>query len=147
MAIVRGGEKLAAKLADLARQVSNPGVLRAGFLRGATYPDGTPVAMVAAIQDYGAPGAGIPPRPFFRNVVANGTKTWPEKLAKILKANDFDAKRSLRLMGEMIKGEIQDSITNGDYAPLKEATVKRKGFDKPLIDTGHMLNSVDYEVT
>ena len=27
-----------------------------------------------------------------------------------------------------------------------EALYARKGFSKPLIDTSHMLNSVDYEV-
>jgi hypothetical protein len=117
-----------------------------GFLEGATYPDGTSVAMVAVIQDFGAPNAGIPPRPFFRNVVAEGKMTWGKSLVTILKDNDYDAKRALKLMGEGIRGQIQNSITNGSFTPLKPATVRRKGFDKPLIDTGHMLNSVDYEV-
>ena len=146
MAVIRGGEKLEARLKELAEKVSNPGTLRVGFLPGATYPDGTSVAMVAIIQDMGAPGVGIPPRPFFRNVVATGKNTWGSALAAILKANDFDGKKALQLMGDGIKGEIVNSINNGSYAPLKPATAKRKGFDKPLIDTGHMLNSVDYEV-
>jgi hypothetical protein len=29
---------------------------------------------------------------------------------------------------------------------LKPATIRRKGFAKPLVDTGHMLNSIDHEV-
>ena len=29
---------------------------------------------------------------------------------------------------------------------LAESTIARKGFAKPLVETGHMLNSVDYEV-
>ena len=146
MAKISGGEKLEAKLKDLAQKVSNPGTLRVGFLSGATYPDGTSVAMVAAIHNYGAPAAGIPPRPFFSNVVAKGKKKWGNALVTLLKDNDFDARRALELMGEGIRGEIQNEINNGSFAPLKPATVRRKGFDKPLIDTGHMVNSVDSEI-
>jgi hypothetical protein len=147
MAKISGGEKLEARLKELAEKVSNPGTLRVGFLEGSTYPDGTSVPMVAAIHNFGAPGAGIPPRPFFSNVVAKGRRTWGAALVTLLEQNNYDAKKSLRMMGEGIKGEIQKEITNGSFAPLKPATVRRKGFDKPLVDTGHMLNSVDYEVT
>lgn len=146
MATISGGAKLEAYLKKLAEKVSNPGTLRVGFLPRATYPDGTSVAMVAAIQNFGAPAAGIPPRPFFSNVVAKGRKTWGKALVELLKANDYDAKRALDLMGEGIRGEIQNSIVNGSYVPLKPATIRRKGSDKPLIDTSHMLNSVDKEV-
>lgn len=146
MAKISGGEQLESRLQELAEKVGNPGTLRVGFLERSTYPDGTPVALVAAVHNFGAPSRGIPPRPFFSNTVAAGKKKWGDALVTLLKENDYDAKRSLALMGEGIKGEIQNAINNGSYTPLKPATVRRKGFDKPLIDTGHMLNSVDYEV-
>lgn len=146
MPTFKGGEKLEAFLRDMSERVTNPATLRVGFLENSKYPDGTPTAMVAAIQDFGAPKVNIPPRPFFRNVVINGSLKWGAELANILKAVGYDATRALGLMGEMIKGEIKDSINNGSYAPLKPATVRRKGFDKPLIDTGHLINSVDAEV-
>lgn len=147
MATIRGGEALQARLRELSRKVSEKGTLRAGFLEGATYPDGTPVAMVAAIQDYGAPAVNIPPRPFFRNVIAEGERTWGDNVASVLVAADYDVKLTLGRMGEFIKGQIQNSIVNGSYVPLRPATVRRKGgVDKPLIDTGHMLNSINYEV-
>lgn len=147
MSRVRGGEDIRKYLENLAEKVSNPGTLRVGFLSGATYPDGTSVALVAAVQNFGSPAGGIPPRPFFSNMVSKGRRSWGPVLTKILKENNYDAKKSLRQMGEVIKGELQDSIVNGSYVPLKPETVQRKGFAKPLIDTGHMLNSVDYEVT
>lgn len=146
MAVIRGGEKLERRLAELAQKVSNPGTLRAGFLERATYPNGTPVAMVAAVQNFGAPSRGIPPRPFFSNTVAAGRRKWGPQLSAALKAADFDAKKALGVMGEVIEGEIKNSIVNGSYVPLKPSTVRRKGFDKPLIDTSNMLNSVDYEI-
>ena len=48
--------------------------------------------------------------------------------------------------GEAIAGQLRESIINLTEPPLAPATVARKGSDKPLVDTGHMLASVDYEV-
>lgn len=120
--------------------------LRVGFLEDATYPNGTRVALVAAVQNFGAPSRGILPRPFFSNAVDDGGKRWGKLLAKILPTTGFDAKRSLELLGEEVKGDIRQSIIDTNEPPLKEATIERKGFDKPLIHTSHMINSVDDEV-
>ena len=131
---------------ELASKLERPATLRVGFLEDATYPDGTPVAMVAAIQNYGAPAVGIPPRPFFSNVVADKSGGWPDGISALLQSTGFDVERTLRTTGEVIAGQIKDSINNGSYAPLQQSTIDRKGFDKPLVDTGHMVNSVDYEI-
>lgn len=97
-----GGEKLQAKLAEMAEKVSRPATLRVGFLEGATYPATKPtgkktlakakkyakagpaagssggklVAMIAAIQEFGAPSVGIPPRPYFRRMIRAKSPTW-----------------------------------------------------------------------
>lgn len=88
----------------------------------------------------------IPPRPFFRNAIRKYGPQWGADMAAIIKANGFDAARTLGLMGQRIKGQIQQSIIDLRTPPLAKSTIRRKGFDKPLIETGHMLNSVDYEV-
>jgi hypothetical protein len=41
---------------------------------------------------------------------------------------------------------LQQSIRDTNDPPLAQATIARKGFAKPLIDTSVMINSVDYEV-
>jgi hypothetical protein len=147
MAKVTGGEKAAAAIADIvARAGRTDKLLRVGFLENATYPDGTLVAMVAAIQNYGAPAAGIPPRPFFSNMVRRKQAEWAPALGQLLVRNKYDVDKSLKQLAEGIKGQLQDSIQQTNSPPLKPATVKRKGFSKPLIDTGQMLNSVSYEV-
>lgn len=147
MANIKGGDKLLEKLAQLAKMAENPATLRVGFLESATYPDGKPVAMIAAIQDFGAPGVGIPPRPFFRNMIANKRGEWPKAIADLLKANDYDAKKTLEIAGQAIAGQLRQSIINTNEPPLAASTIARKGSAKPLVDTGHMLNSVDFEVT
>ena len=50
-------------------------------------------------------------------------------------------------MGHLIKGQLQDSIKAVSSPPLAAATIRRKGFSKPLIDTGVMWNSIDVTVT
>jgi hypothetical protein len=146
MATISGGKKMEAALQKIARGLSRGGTLRVGFLEGATYPDGKPVAMIAAIQEFGAPAAGIPPRPFFRHMIDAKSSEWPKAIAGLLKSTDMDASQALALAGEAIAGQLRQSIVDTNEPPLKPATIRRKGSDKPLVDTGHMLNSVDYEV-
>ena len=64
-----------------------------------------------------------------------------------LKENRFDAAKALVSMGQLIKRQIQQSIKDTNSPPNAPSTIRRKGFNKPLIDTGTMWNSVDYEVS
>lgn len=147
MAELAGGAKLKAHLDKLARSLARGGVLKVGFLAGKTYPDGTPVAMVAAIQNFGAPARGIPPRPFFSNMIADKSGGWGDSLGRILALNDYDVTKSLELMGKGIEGQLVDSINNTNAPALSPKTIERKGFEKPLVDSGLMRNSVGSEVT
>jgi hypothetical protein len=146
MATIRGGEKLQKKLAELTAKLGKGGTLRVGFLEGATDTDGTSVPMKAAINEFGAPSRGIPPRPFFRNMVAAKSDTWGEAVELNLVQTDYDVGKTLARVGEGIKGQLQQSIRDTNSPPLAASTIKRKGFDKPLIDTGNMINSVDFEI-
>lgn len=172
-----GGVALEAKLKEIAKKAGKAGTLKVGFLENATYPDGTSVAMVGAIQEFGAPSVGIPPRPYFRSMIAEKSGGWPVALGKIAVSNDYDMEKTLGQMGEGIKGQLQESIINTNEPPLSPITVMLRGMrshdqslvvtgktvgeaaarvdegltnygasDKVLDDTGHMLNSVDYEV-
>lgn len=177
MATLKGGDKLAAALAKISAGVSKPATLSVGFLEGATEPDGTSIPMIAAIQEFGAPKANIPPRPFFRNMISAKSGEWPSAVADLLKANDFDAVKTLGQAGAGIKGQLQESIIN-TYAPaLSPVTVMLRGMKsndqslvvtgktvgeaaervaagktnygastKPLIDSGNLLNAVDFTV-
>lgn len=162
-----------AALEKIARRLGGNKVVKVGFLSGATYPaskpkklraqyakkkakadgtkapvsgaqGGTTVAMVAAIQNFGS--GNIPPRPFFTNMIHDKSPEWPGAIANLLKANDYDADKTLNQVGLAIKGQLQKSIIDTNSPPLAQSTIDRKGFDKPLIDTSHMINSVDYEV-
>ncbi|MDM3358727.1 hypothetical protein [Citrobacter sp. Cb004] len=120
--------------------------LKAGFLEGATYPDGTQVPMVAATNEFGNPANNQPPRPYFRNAIAEHEGEWQEAMANLIE-NGGDTRDVLSIIGEIIVDDIKGSIRQLDTPPLSPVTIARKGFDKPLIDTSNMLNSVSYEVS
>ncbi|MBI1213628.1 MAG: hypothetical protein GC190_19390 [Alphaproteobacteria bacterium] len=172
---VKGGEKANKVLADLAAKLSRPGTLRVGFLEGARYPDGTSVAMVAALQNFGT--RTIPRRPFFTNMVKDKQDEWGPALAALLPAHDYDAKIALEILGEGIAGQLRQSIIDTYSPPLSPITVMLRGMrshdqklmvtrrtvgeaarrvaagktnygasTKPLVDTGFMLGSVASEV-
>ncbi len=136
---VRGGNKFSRKLQEMAEGLGSARGVKVGFLSGATYPDGKPVAMVAAIHNFGR-------WPFFSDMIRAKSPEWGPAIGQLLVDNDYDARRALSLAGEGVAGQLRQSIVDTVAPPLAESTVKRKGHDKPLVETGHMLNSVDYLV-
>lgn len=141
---LKGGDALRKRLEKIALSMGGAHEVRVGFMEAATYPDGTPVAAVAYWNEFGKPGQ--PARPFFRTMIAAESPSWSIKLGKLGPATGYDASKMLALMGEDIRGALQQSINTFESPPLSERTVEAKGFAKPLIDTAQMLNSVDYEV-
>lgn len=135
MVALRGGDKLETVLRGMARKLAR-GTLRVGYLEGATYPNGTSVAMVAAIQEYGAPRVGIPPRPSFRNMIAAKSPGWPSALGRLLVDNDYNAGAALDQMGAGIKDQLQESIVQTNSPPLSPVTLmlrKMKSQDQSLV--------------
>jgi hypothetical protein len=150
---ISGGGKLTAHLAKIAAKLSGGGAVKVGFLEGATYPADAdkpdtaalPVAQVAFWNEFGTSRA--PPRPFFRSMIADKSPEWGRQMGAVAKANDYDGTKTLQLMGEGVKDQLVTSINEFSEPALAPATVARKGFDKPLIDTGVMIRNVDYELS
>lgn len=153
MATLSGGAALERKLAEIAAKAGKAATLQVGFLKGATYPDGTPVAAVAFINEYGRMVRSKDgdyyqmPRPYFRTMIAAKAPKWGKSLGNLAVLHDYDIVKILQLMGEGITAQLQASIRNLVNPPLAPSTIKEKGFSKPLIDTAVMLNSVAYIVT
>lgn len=140
-----GSAKVMKALNDISKKMGN-GSVEVGLMENATYPNGVPVAAVAFWNEFGVPSRKQPPRPFFRQMIANESPQWPKTMASLIKASNYDGKRVLALMGEDIDGALQQSINTLMTPALAQSTKDKKGFDKPLIDTAHLLNSVTYRV-
>ena len=148
MADVSGGSKLKAALAEIGSRIRSAKEVEVGFIDRATYPDGTPVALVAAANEFGT--AKIPPRPFFRNMIRENSSKWPVNLKTALKETGYDAATSLGQLGKEIEDELQDSIRSNTPPPNSESTLKSKAkrhaSPRTLIDSGDMLNTVKHNV-
>ena len=146
------------KLRRLLREAGKGGVsgVKVGFFSDARYQDGTPVAAVAAWNEFGT--KTIPERPFFRNALAE----MEDGIANIIKAG-IDPRRMVvddRLadtIGAYAAGQVQESITSLREPPNAPSTIARKrkklggkkgvgGGENPLIDTGFMHDSVTWQV-
>ena len=117
--------------------------VRVGVLENATYPDGTPVAMVAFWNEYGTKRS--PVRAFFRTTVSEQKKNWVLSVQNLMKMHN-DPKQVMGLIGEHMKGNIAQSIATWSDPPNAPYTVAQKGFDAPLRDTMQMLRSISFEV-
>jgi hypothetical protein len=139
MVQIKGGTNLAAALAKIAKNVAKAASVDVGFLEGSTYPDGTSVPMIAAIQEYGAPKVGIPPRPYFRNMISAKSPEWPKAVGALLVENDYDAAKTLSQAGAAIKGQLQNSIVETFAPALSPVTLmlrKMRADNPDLVVTG-----------
>lgn len=113
------------------------------------YPDATPVAYVAAIQEFGSPQNGIPPRPFMRPTIEAQRQSWTNTLqrgaARVLNG-DMEAEQVLGQFGMLAAGNVRETIQSITEPKLSPKTVKRKGFEKPLVDSGLMLQTLTSKV-
>ena len=117
--------------------------VRVGVLENATYPDGTPVAMVAFWNEYGT--KRIPPRPFFRTTVSEQKKNWVLSVQNLMKIHN-DPKQVMGLIGVHMQEQIVQSINTWSDPPNAPYTIEKKGSSKPLIETGVLMRSIKSEV-
>jgi hypothetical protein len=137
-------DKLTHKLRDIGKKAGAK--LEIGFLEGSTAGDnGESAAEIAAYQEYGT--SNIPARPFFSTCVNQNRKNWTTLLAPALKNAKFDGEKALDIIGNQAKGDLQETMREWDTPPNAPSTVKAKGFNDPLIDTGNLLDAVSFKVT
>lgn len=107
------------------------------------------VAQIGAIHEFGAPAAGIPERPFLRGSIQKNRQKYialnRNSLKKII-SGDLDMNGALGLLGTRAAADVQREIRAGDFVALDPKTIKRKGSSKPLIDTGQLRQSIDWEL-
>jgi len=90
----------------------------------------------------------IPSRPFMRDSVDKHEADINYMLAaqKDALLHGATAREILNTAGIFQQDLIQTEIEQGDFVANAPATVRSKGSDKPLIDTGTMKNSVHYQI-
>lgn len=99
---------------------------RAGWFPDAVYPDGTPVAYVAAIQELGSESRSIPARPFMRPAAIKNEDKW-RATAALAATRILDGKmtgeQGMELIASVAAEDIVDSIKDVNSPPLSQITL------------------------
>jgi hypothetical protein len=127
--------------------------LKVGVLGGEHASEGGTISMVelAAVHEFGVPERGIPERSFLRASFDKHEKANTVLLEKLI-GRVYDGrlqmKQALGLLGTTMAAQTKSYIADGNVTPPDSPyTVAKKGSDRPLVDTGALLNSITYKVT
>lgn len=101
------------------------------------------MATLGAVQHFG--NDRIPARPWLDVGVEQGTKEYLEIVEEGVAAG-LDGKKILSQIGAVAAGYAQQYITDLKTPPNAPSTIKKKGSDNVLIDTGAMRSSVTWTV-
>lgn len=105
------------------------------------------------IHTNGSPAKGIPARPVVEPAIEQ--QAAQDQIAELLKeaaiaaldGNIGLARSNLDKAGQAGENAVKEYFTGGnDWAPNKAATIKAKGSDRPLIDTGALRQSITHVV-
>lgn len=119
---------------------------KVGWFESAVYPDGRPVAAVAAGNEFGIPARSIPARPFFRPTIAEKDKEWSASAATLAnrvlqgKMTAFDAMDTL---AGIARADVSQTINSITSPPLSQITLgARKYRDEGKVVTGATIGEI-----
>ncbi len=107
------------------------------------------LAEVAAIHEFGSPGNNISERSFIRETVQEETqnlKKLSAKQAKKIFALEITTEEGIGVIGEFMKSKIIKKFTANNWEANAPSTVKAKNSATPLIDTGQLRQSIQWEI-
>lgn len=146
------------KLRDRVKKAAAAGAkVRVGVLGSAGVHPNSDITMVelAAVHEFGSPAAGIPERSFIRKTMAirrDEVQAMTRRVAAAYLKGKVDLSQGLGILGQYLSSQIKHTITDELVTPrLSESaagrrTIARKGSSVTLVDHGHLVNSVSYEV-
>jgi len=110
------------------------------------------VGEIAAVNEFGTQDGHVPERSFLRSTF---DEKHPELVEMAHKAIDkvleghLDTRTALNMMGSKLATDVKNKITMGAGVPPPNApaTIAAKGSDRPLVDTGRLVNAVTWQVT
>lgn len=142
--VLKRPEKAIKELEKLGSLLQGPTSVKVGLPKGSNpYPDGTSVIMVGTVHEFGSPARGVPARSYLRTTLVERRKEYREMIGKLaghIVSGKLTMDKALDLLGLKVQGDVQMKIETIDTPALKY----REG--NPLIDTGHLRQSITYQV-
>lgn len=135
-----GAAKLKTILAGLKNAETKVGVIDA-----VKYEDGTPVAYVAAVQEFGVPRRSIPPRPVFRPTIAEKSDVWRAKMDQLARKLEqgTSTTEAMELIGMLAAGDIRKKYSSITSPPLSLVTLRLRKLKREGVKvTGKLVGAV-----
>ncbi len=141
-------KKDAAKTLEIGLLTSEQATIAAQQEFGGTYAVSEDYKIRAKAKGIDLPDQlNIPARPFMQVTFDKEKDNWGKKFNQLFtKSNDVE--QSLRILGNIVKTDIQKTITNANalFQENSARTIKIKEKDTVLRDSGEMLNSINFDV-
>ena len=90
---------------------------------------------VAAFNEFG--GGHTPSRPFMRYCFEKNKRKWARYFDKNWLQYP-DIRQTLWKLGEIVRGDLSETVNAWATPPNAPSTVMNKGFNNPLVDSGNM---------
>lgn len=105
-----------------------------------------PLAVIAAIHEFGL--GDMPQRSFLRSAYDENLPMIDKMIQRVANGAVFGlgTNAALNRLGNVVQGMVQRKIVDGPFVPNSPATIKRKKSSRPLIDTGHLRQSIRYVI-
>lgn len=105
-----------------------------------------PLAVIAAIHEFGL--GDMPQRSFLRSAYDENLPMINKMIQRVANGAVFGlgTNAALNQLGNVVQGMVQRKIVDGPFVPNSPATIKRKKSSRPLIDTGHLRQSIRYVI-
>lgn len=105
-----------------------------------------PLAVIAAIHEFGL--GDMPQRSFLRSAYDENLPVIDKMIQRVANGAVFGlgTNAALNQLGNVVQGMVQRKIVDGPFVPNSPATIKRKKSSRPLIDTGHLRQSIRYVI-
>ncbi len=150
----------AGKALEAALRILKDKQAKVGWFEGSKYEDGTPVAGVAAQNEFGNPAKRIPARPFMRPTITEKETAWgaiAERGVRAVLASQATTQDVMELLAKTAVFDIQKTIAALQTPELSPVTIKHRlerksdkktvgALTKPLIDTNHMFSTINHEI-
>lgn len=158
--IDHGWKEITRELGRMDRSYVKIGIL--GDAKG--YKSGESIQEVALTQEFGDRSRRIPARPFMTQAFQKNR----DKINDFIRKKTFEilglknkTDKALKEIGSFHQAQVKDIFVSGDFAALSPVTIEIRrqklksgkaannrfgDIERPLIDTGHLRNSIKYEV-
>lgn len=109
---------------------------------------GSDLVTYAAANEFGTEDGHVPERSYLRSTIDENQTIYAGQLEAAV-GDLIDGKSMLprlRRLGMIAKRDVQLKIRELKTPPNAPSTIRKKGSSNPLIDTGRLRNSIDFEV-